>query len=175
METSDYANDNLSFSSSQNSRGWIEGDVPFSIWLVNIIELTIELIGITFNSLVYDTALGLPQTSGAIWMRYLAVWDNAYLAMAATNCATKFFRVNLPTVSNLSCKMFMYFWLMFKVNAASHLSAFAVDRVICLNFPVWHYQKKWPSIIRKASFSIVVFNFVLVTNVLFLPNSKRHL
>ena len=127
-----------------------EDDTFMIVWLVNLLELVIEISGLTLNGLVYDSSLQLPLTSGSIWMRYLAVCDNVFLAVAAANCVTKFFKINLATVNNFCCKMFIFLTVTTKLNATSHLAAFALDRVVSLKFPIWHYGKNWSNIVRHV-------------------------
>ena len=48
-----------------------------------VLEFAICTIGLVLNSLTYDTANQLPdQTSGTMWIRFLAVWDNMALLLS---------------------------------------------------------------------------------------------
>ena len=150
MSDSFDSEDNSSTISAVNLGTPTDSDTFVSVWLVNLLEFVIEISGLVFNCLICDTSIRLPVTSGSIWMRYLAAWDNVYLAVAAANCVTKFFKMNLATVSNISCKMIIYFTITTKINATSHLAAFALDRVVNLKFPIWHYGKNWSNKIKHV-------------------------
>ena len=141
------------------SNGWIEGDVPMFLWIVFLGEFATEVAGFVLNTFIYDNSLRLPVTSGSIWMRYLAFWDNACLTVSIINSAMKFNRIDFESLNSVSCKLLFSSWFALKLNSASHLAAFAVDRVFSLSFPVWHFKKKWAGIIRCTSCFLTLLNF----------------
>ena len=141
---------------------WIDGNVSLLHWLNLAVEFALEVIGFFLNCLVIDNSFGLPVTGGSIWMRYLAIWENAFLSLSAFSNGLIFTGINLATLSNVMCKVYKYFWWVLIFNANSHLTCLALDRVVCVSFTAWHHNKQWKGKIRKISGTLTVLHMLIL-------------
>ena len=159
-----YLNDTLSIDGddTEHMGNWIDGHISLSLWLTLVVEFAIDVTGFFLNCLVIDNSFGLPVTGGSIWMRYLAIWENAFLCLSAFSNELIFTGINLATLSNVMCKLYKYFWWVFAVNSHSHLACLALDRVVCVSFTAWHHKKEWKGKIRKISGILTVLHILML-------------
>ena len=159
-----YLNDTLSIDGDDTEYmgSWIDGHISLSLWLNLVVEFAIDVTGFFLNCLVIDNSFGLPVTGGSIWMRYLAIWENAFLCLSAFSNGLIFTGINLATQSNVLCKLYKYFWWVFAVNSHSHLACLAVDRVVCVSFTAWHHKKEWKGKIRNISGILTVLHILIL-------------
>ena len=143
---------------------WIAEKLSTYNQLLQFFEIFISVFGIFLNAVTIDVASKLREkTSGGIWMQLLALWDAAYLMI-------RFFKEVLQQATGFDmrntkfiwCRFYRYILYLVVGNVSSHLVMMAVDRAINITFPIWHYRRKWSTLIPIISLT-VTFAFLTLS------------
>ena len=134
-----------------------------------IVQIVICIIGLVLNSLTIDVSGKIPvQTSATKWMRYLSCWENCRLALAFfLNTSRAILGYNLTTQTEILCKLFSYIFWLSLLNSSAHLVCLAIDRALCITFPIWHFKKDWNKLISFISSAIILFHCILLVPVIY--------
>ena len=135
-----------------------------------LFDLFISIMGTIFNAIVIDISKhNSEQNSGNIWMKYLAVWDLAFLAQIIVSRIFGNWPAlhHVANMNNVVCKLSSYIVGTIAMTASSHLVAMTVDRALNVTYPTWHFKKTWNTINRKISAAIIATCFIVCTPMLY--------
>ena len=132
--------------------------------------LFLALIALVLNFFVFQTARCMPdQSTSTRLMSFLAVWDTLSLSHDGIFVmGFNAFGVDLQSLHKVVCKISEYHSWGSTINASMHLSVLAVDRALCIKFPIWYRRKTTENAARNFSICCTLFSYFIVIPNLFI-------
>ena len=124
----------------------------------------LALIAVMLNYFVFHTARFMPdQSTSTRLMSLLAVWDTVSLMHDGIFVmGFNAFGVDLRSLNTIVCKISEYHSWASTINASMHLSVLAVDRALCVKFPIWYRRKSTNKTARNYSICCTIFSYIVV-------------
>ena len=140
------------------------------------IQVGICVVGLLFNWIVFDTARQFRRpTSGTIWMKYIAIWDNLALVQGLVRGVFRLFGIDLASSNEIVCKVLSCTGSGTITIANAHLVAMSVDRAFNMAYPTLHYTLSWNKINRKISLAISLLYLILFVPVFFISQLDENI
>ena len=142
---------------------WIIIQIKSSVQVLIAIQIGVCISGVILNWLAVGTAKQFRHpTSGTIWMKYLAIWDNLAILHGLVLGISNLLGVDVETYDDVICKGFAYFGPATVIIANAHLVAMSVDRAFNMTYQTLHYPLPWKDINKKVSAAISLLYLILL-------------
>ena len=142
--------------------------------IVPLFRLAVSIIGIILNYFIYNVTKKPPSlvardpTSLSKLMRYVAIWDNAFLVhFAIHEISLQIFGIDLKNLHSIVCKLYKFILWTTAINTSAHLAALAVDRAICVTNPISKFLNSPQNVSLKVSIFMTAFHSLLISPYLY--------